>query len=57
LKEIFAVCDRVTVLRKGRKVGTLPIEEATPEKLAEMMVGRKVLFSFPRGRKPGKKSS
>ena len=53
LREIFAVCDRVTVLRKGRKVGTLPIEEATPEKLAEMMVGRKVLFSLPRGKKPG----
>ncbi|MDD3698502.1 MAG: ABC transporter ATP-binding protein [Atribacterota bacterium] len=53
LKEIFAVCDRVTVLRKGKKVGTLPIEEATPEKLAEMMVGRKVLFSLPRGREPG----
>ncbi|HXL02644.1 MAG TPA: ABC transporter ATP-binding protein [Candidatus Atribacteria bacterium] len=53
LKEIFAVCDRVTVLRKGRKVGTLPIEEAAPEKLAEMMVGRDVLFSFPKGKKPG----
>ncbi|MDK2897480.1 MAG: ral nucleoside transport system ATP-binding protein [Candidatus Atribacteria bacterium] len=54
LKEVFAVCDRVTVLRKGKKIGTLPIGEATPEKLAEMMVGRKVLFSFPRGKKPGK---
>ena len=41
------------MLRKGKKVGTLPIEEATPEKLAEMMVGRKVLFSLPRGREPG----
>ncbi len=48
LREIFALCDRVTVLRRGRKVGTLPIEEATFERLAEMMVGRRVFLEFPR---------
>lgn len=53
LKEVFALCDRVTVLRRGRKVGTLPISEATSEKLAEMMVGRRVLFQLDRGGKPG----
>lgn len=50
LKEIFALCDRVTVLRRGKKVGTLPIGEATPEILAEMMVGRRVFFEFPKER-------
>jgi len=54
LKEVFALCDRVTVLRRGKKVGTLSIQEASPEGLAEMMVGRKVLFRLERGQKPGK---
>ncbi len=48
LREVFALCDRVTVLRRGKKVGTLPIKEATFELLAEMMVGRKVFLDFPR---------
>lgn len=48
LREIFALCDRVTVLRRGKKVGTLPIQEATPETLAEMMVGRRVFLEFAR---------
>lgn len=48
LREIFALCDRVTVLRKGKKVGTLAIGEATFERLAEMMVGRRVFFEFPK---------
>ncbi|MCS7242454.1 MAG: ABC transporter ATP-binding protein [Candidatus Caldatribacterium sp.] len=46
LREIFALCDRVTVLRKGKKVGTLPLREATPEILAEMMVGRRVFLEL-----------
>uniref|UniRef100_A0A7V4TJ80 ABC transporter ATP-binding protein n=1 Tax=Candidatus Caldatribacterium saccharofermentans TaxID=1454753 RepID=A0A7V4TJ80_9BACT len=50
LREIFALCDRVTVLRRGKKVGTLPVSSATPQMLAEMMVGRKVFFEFPRER-------
>ncbi|MCM8746847.1 sugar ABC transporter ATP-binding protein [Thermomicrobium sp. CFH 73360] len=40
LEEIFALADRVTVLRDGRVVGTLPIGEATREGLIRMMVGR-----------------
>lgn len=44
LHEAMTICDRVTVLRKGKKVGTVPTSEATPEKLAEMMVGREVVF-------------
>ena len=42
LEEIQAVTDRVTVLRDGHVVGTLPTQEATPAKLAQMMVGRPV---------------
>ncbi|MDA1191841.1 MAG: ABC transporter ATP-binding protein [Candidatus Poribacteria bacterium] len=40
LKEVLAICDRVTVLRRGRNVETLPIEEVDERALSEMMVGR-----------------
>jgi general nucleoside transport system ATP-binding protein len=43
LKEIIALCDRVTVMRAGRVVDDLPIAQATIEGLAQAMVGRKVL--------------
>ncbi len=42
LHEVMAVADRVTVLRGGRSVATLPIAEATPQTLAALMVGRQV---------------
>jgi len=41
---VLRMADRITVLRKGEVVGTLNIEDATGDKLAEMMIGRKVLF-------------
>ena len=40
LEEVFAICDRVTVLRDGRNVGVLDIADATPEKIVRLMVGR-----------------
>src|SRR5207249_3965434 len=40
LREIYAVADRVTVLRDGRVVGTLPIAEANEARVTSMMVGR-----------------
>jgi len=40
LPEVFAVSDRCTVMRDGRKVNTSPMEELTPEGLVEMMIGR-----------------
>lgn len=42
LEEIFALADRVTVLKDGRWQGTLPIAEATPQELIRRMVGRDV---------------
>ncbi len=44
LKEVMDVSDRVTVLRKGKKVDTVNTSEVTMEELATMMVGREVLF-------------
>lgn len=42
LKEIKAVADRCTVLRRGRLVGTVDVAGVTEQRLAEMMVGRAV---------------
>ncbi|MFX1515214.1 MAG: ABC transporter ATP-binding protein [Promethearchaeota archaeon] len=44
LREIMAVCDRVTILRQGKVVKTVNITETTVSELANMMVGREVLF-------------
>ena len=45
LNEIMAVADRVTVLRKGKGIGTVNVADTTVDELAEMMVGRKVSFA------------
>lgn len=42
LKEVLSVADRVTVIRRGRTVGTTTPAQATEQSLAEMMVGRAV---------------
>ena len=42
LNEVLAIADRITVLRRGRVVGTTTPGEATRESLASMMVGRSV---------------
>ena len=39
LQEIPYVADSVTVLRDGRHIGTIPVESATPERIANMMIG------------------
>jgi ABC-type uncharacterized transport system ATPase subunit len=42
LPEIMAICNRATVLRRGRVVGTINVAETTPEQIARMMVGAEV---------------
>jgi general nucleoside transport system ATP-binding protein len=44
LNEVLEIADRITVLRRGKKIDTVPREGATEEGLARMMVGREVLF-------------
>jgi ABC-type uncharacterized transport system ATPase subunit len=48
LDEVTAIADRVTVLRKGRVIATLPIAETDKPSLARMMVGRDVDFRLRR---------
>ncbi len=52
LDEIKKLCDRVTVLRKGRVVGNAATEQLDKRAMARMMVGRDVVFSFNRERMP-----
>lgn len=40
LEEIFAIADRVSVLRDGRVIGTMEIAETSPDALVQMMSGR-----------------
>jgi ABC-type uncharacterized transport system ATPase subunit len=44
LNEVLEIADRITVLRRGKKVETVPRAGATEEALARMMVGREVLL-------------
>jgi general nucleoside transport system ATP-binding protein len=44
LNEVLAIADRVTVLRRGKRIDTVPREGATEQGLARMMVGRDVLL-------------
>ncbi|MBW4500531.1 MAG: ABC transporter ATP-binding protein [Scytonema hyalinum WJT4-NPBG1] len=42
LDEVMNLCDTVTVLRRGKVVANTTTKEATPQQLAELMVGREV---------------
>jgi simple sugar transport system ATP-binding protein len=42
LREVMEFTDRVTIIRDGKLIGTIPTKEATQLKLAQMMVGRPV---------------
>lgn len=54
LKEIKAVADECTVLRRGKYIGTINVADTTEKQMAEMMVGREVNFSVEKSEaKPG----
>jgi general nucleoside transport system ATP-binding protein len=44
LNEVLEIADRITVLRQGRRVDTVPREGATQAGLARLMVGRDVVL-------------
>ena len=52
LDEIFAIADRITVLRDGRLTATRDAAELNTQSLAELMVGDRVDASFRLGRPP-----
>jgi ABC-type sugar transport system ATPase subunit len=51
LEEVFAIADRITVLRDGRLVGTAPADELDPRTVVRMMVGEEV-FERPLEARP-----
>ncbi len=54
LREIMDITDTVSVMRRGEMVATVKTSETSPENLAELMVGRKVLLRVDKApAKPG----
>lgn len=55
LGEVPLVGQRVTVMRDGKVVGSLPVEQADEPTLVSMMVGRRLTEQFPKeAQRPGK---
>ncbi|HOU41837.1 MAG TPA: sugar ABC transporter ATP-binding protein [Promineifilum sp.] len=52
LVEVFELAQRVTVLKDGQKVGTMPTKDLTMSKVVEMMVGRVLSDYFPERARP-----
>jgi ABC-type sugar transport system ATPase subunit len=48
MPEVFRLCDRLTVLRDGRYVGTLDRQQATQDEVVRLMIGRSVEAYFPK---------
>ena len=48
LEEVFAICQRVTIMRDGRFVRTAPVEELTIDDIIRSMVGRDLDTLFPK---------
>ncbi|WP_025025409.1 ABC transporter ATP-binding protein [Caldalkalibacillus mannanilyticus] len=56
LKEIMEVCDSVTIIRRGKWIGSLSVSETDEDDLAAKMVGREVTFKVDKQEsKPGEK--
>ena len=48
MDEVFALCDRIHVLRDGKDVGTVNVSETDPDQVVHMMVGREIGNLFVR---------
>ncbi|RWG81462.1 MAG: ATP-binding cassette domain-containing protein [Mesorhizobium sp.] len=53
LKELYEICDEVTVLRDGQVVASMPLAQTTTADLIRHMVGRELKDVFPPRPKPG----
>ncbi len=56
MEEIYALADRISVLRDGQYIGSLTREEISPQRLVQMMVGRSMqdFYEHQRQKNPGK---
>ncbi len=48
MEEIFALCDRITILRDGQYIDTKPIKDLTMDDVVQMMIGREIGERFPK---------
>jgi len=48
MEEIFHICDRITVMRDGRYVGTEEVASTDMDQIVKMMVGREIKDRFPK---------
>ncbi len=49
LDEVMTISDRITVLRGGKNVGTVLVQDTNPQDLSHLMVGREIKFAtFPK---------
>ena len=50
LEELFAITDRIVVLRDGKMIGDIPTPEADKDELIKMMVGRELSSYYTRNK-------
>ena len=48
MEEIFALCDRITILRDGQYIGTRFIKDINMDDVVQVMIGREIGERFPR---------
>lgn len=50
LNEVKELCDRVTVMRKGKSVGVFPIQEVSKEEISNLMVGKEFSWELKKSK-------
>lgn len=48
MKEIYELCDRITIMRDGKYISTNPVEDLTSEEIIQMLVGRSLDNLYPK---------
>ncbi len=49
LEEVFRICDRATIMRDGKYVTTLKVEQTDKQEMVRFMVGRDVVYQYGAG--------
>ena len=52
LKEVKAICDRITIMRAGRTEGVFPIDAVSEQDITRLMVGRDVVLKYEKDGRP-----
>ncbi|MGG4146788.1 ABC transporter ATP-binding protein [Paenibacillus algorifonticola] len=52
LKEVKAICDRITIMRAGKSEGVFWTKDVTEQEISKLMVGRDVVLRYDKEKKP-----